>query len=191
MQWPPPPYRPHTPAHTARRRGCVSAGAEQDRPAPAAATRALALARYFWEPAALAAGLLLIVVCVWASGDRVIERAAIDGLIYVVLVVGLYIFIGNSGVLAFGNMAFMMIGAYAVAWFTMSPFKKGFALNLPDILAENTLPLLPSAIMAALLAAGVAAVLAVPLMRLSGIAASIGTFAALMVLYTLEPLAKL
>ena len=145
----------------------------------------MALARYLWEPAVLGAGLLLIVISVWASGDRVIERAAIDGLIHVVLVIGLYIFIGNSGVLAFGNMAFMMIGGYAVAWFTMSPFKKSFALNLPAFLADNTLPLLPSAIMAALLAAMVAAVLAVPLMRLSGIAASIGTFAALMVLYTL------
>ncbi|MDE0388017.1 MAG: branched-chain amino acid ABC transporter ATP-binding protein/permease [Rhodospirillales bacterium] len=145
----------------------------------------LTLARYLWEPVVLGAGLLLIVVSVWASGDRVIERAAIDGLIHVVLVIGLYIFIGNSGVLAFGNMAFMMIGAYAVAWFTMSPFKKSFALNLPAFLADNTLPLLPSAIMAALLAAMVAALLAVPLMRLSGIAASIGTFAALMVLYTL------
>ena len=169
----------------AERDRAAPAAATRDRAAPAAATRAVAFARYLWEPAALAVGLLLIVVCVWASGDKVIERAAIDGLIHVVLVVGLYIFIGNSGVLAFGNMAFMMIGAYAVAWFTMSPFKKNFALNLPAFLAENTLPLLPSAIMAALLAALVAALLAVPLMRLSGIAASIGTFAALMVLYTL------
>ena len=171
--------------HTVRPQSAMTLEAGHDSAAPAAATRAVALARYFWEPAALAVGLLLIVVCVWASGDRVIERAAIDGLIHVVLVIGLYIFIGNSGVLAFGNMAFMMIGAYAVAWFTMSPFKKNFALNLPAFLADTTLPLLPSAIMAALLAAMVAAVLAVPLMRLSGIAASIGTFAALMVLYTL------
>ena len=163
----------------------MTARETEPRPASDAGAHAIALARYLWEPAVLGAGLLLIVVCVWVSGDRVIERAAIDGLIHVVLVVGLYIFIGNSGVLAFGNMAFMMIGAYAVAWFTMSPFKKNFALNLPEFLAENTLPLLPSAIMAALLAAMVAAVLAVPLMRLSGIAASIGTFAALMVLYTL------
>ena len=127
----------------AERDRAAPAAATRDRAAPAAATRAVAFARYLWEPAALAVGLLLIVVCVWASGDKVIERAAIDGLIHVVLVVGLYIFIGNSGVLAFGNMAFMMIGAYAVAWFTMSPFKKNFALNLPAFLAENTLPLLP------------------------------------------------
>ena len=180
-----PPDRPATPATTRRPQHGVSAGAARGSAAPPAGGHAIALARYLWEPAALAAGLLAIVVCIWASGDRVIERAAIDGLIHVVLVIGLYIFIGNSGILAFGNMAFMMIGAYAVAWFTMSPFKKGFALNLPDFLADNTLPLLPSAIMASLLAALVAAILAVPLMRLSGIAASIGTFAALMVLYTL------
>ena len=162
--------------------GDTEARTAQDHLVPTSGGRIAALARYLWEPVALAAALLLIVAAVWISGDKVIERAATDGLIHVVLVVGLYIFISNSGVLAFGNMAFMMIGAYAVAWFTMSPFKKSFALNLPDFLADTTLPLLPSAIMAATLAAIVAGVLAVPLMRLSGIAASIGTFAALMVL---------
>ena len=101
------------------------------------------------------------------------------------MVIGLYIFIGNSGVLAFGHMAFALIGAYAVAWFTMSPFKKSFALDLPAFLADNTLPLLPSAIISSALAALVALVVGIPLMRLSGIAASIGTFAVLMIFYTL------
>ena len=39
------------------------------------------------------------------------------------MVVGLYIFIGNSGVLAFGHIAFTMIGAYATAWFTLPVLK--------------------------------------------------------------------
>jgi branched-chain amino acid transport system permease protein len=43
-----------------------------------------------------------------------------DGLIRVMLVVGLYIFVGNSGVLAFGHITFTMIGAYATAWLTLS-----------------------------------------------------------------------
>ena len=147
--------------------------------------RPQAVGRYLWEPASLALGLLLLTLVIWGIGDKVIERTLTVALINTVMVIGLYIFIGNSGVLAFGHMAFALIGAYAVAWFTMSPFKKSFALDLPAFLAENTLPLLPSAIVSSLLAALVALVVGIPLMRLSGIAASIGTFAVLMIFYTL------
>ena len=147
--------------------------------------RPAAVGRYLWEPGTLGLGLLVLSLIIWGSGDKVIERTLTVALINTVMVIGLYIFIGNSGVLAFGHMAFALIGAYAVAWFTMSPFKKSFALDLPAFLAENTLPLLPSAIISSLLAAFVALVVGVPLMRLSGIAASIGTFAVLMIFYTL------
>ena len=147
--------------------------------------RPIAVGRYLWEPGTLGLGLLVLSLIIWGTGDKVIERTLTVALINTVMVIGLYIFIGNSGVLAFGHMAFALIGAYAVAWFTMSPFKKSFALDLPTFLAENTLPLLPSAIISSLLAALVALVVGVPLMRLSGIAASIGTFAVLMIFYTL------
>ena len=144
-----------------------------------------AVGRYLWEPASLGLGLALLSLVIWGIGDKVIERTLTVALINTVMVIGLYIFIGNSGVLAFGHMAFALIGAYAVAWFTMSPFKKSFALDLPAFLADNTLPLLPSAIISSALAALVALVVGIPLMRLSGIAASIGTFAVLMIFYTL------
>ena len=147
--------------------------------------RPATVGRYLWEPGTLGLGLLVLSLIIWGSGDKVIERTLTVALINTVMVIGLYIFIGNSGVLAFGHMAFALIGAYAVAWFTMSPFKKSFALDLPTFLAENTLPLLPSAIISSLLAALVALVVGIPLMRLSGIAASIGTFAVLMIFYTL------
>ena len=147
--------------------------------------RPAAVARYFWEPTILGLGLVVICLIVWGSGDKVIERSLIVALIQIVTVVGLYVFIGNSGVLAFGHMAFALIGGYAVAWFTLSPFKKSFALDLPSFLADNAYPLLPSAILAALLAAIVAFIVGIPLMRLSGLTASIGTFAVLMIFYTL------
>ena len=47
-------------------------------------------------------------------------------MIRVVAVVGLYIFIGNSGILSFGHIAFMSIGAYASAWQTCCPAMKPF-----------------------------------------------------------------
>ena len=141
--------------------------------------RLVAALRAYWTPISLSLALLLIVLGVWATGDGVLARTVTDGLIRAVLVIGLYIFIGNSGVLAFGHVTFMMVGAYATAWLTMTPFKKSFALQLPAILAEHQYPMLPSAIAAASLAALVAFVVGVPIMRLSGIAAAIATLAVL------------
>ena len=129
-------------------------------------------------PIVLSLILTTVVVATWLSGDRVFAQTVTDTLIRVMLVVGLYIFVGNSGVLAFGHIAFTMVGAYATAWLTLSVFKKSFALKLPAILAETQYPVFPSAIAAALLASLVALVVGIPIMRLSGIAAAIESAAA-------------
>ena len=141
--------------------------------------RLMILLREYWTPVSLSLLLLIIVLVVWSTGDGVLARTVTDGLIRAVLVIGLYIFIGNSGVLAFGHATFMMVAAYAVAWLTMTPFKKSFMLELPAFLTEYQYPMLPSAIVAAVLAAIVAFLVGVPIMRLSGIAASIATLAVL------------
>jgi branched-chain amino acid transport system permease protein len=144
----------------------------------------LALVRLYWTPLALSLILLAITVLVWATGDGVLARTVTDALIRAVLVVGLYIFIGNSGVLVFGHIAFTLIGAYATAWLTLSTFKKSFALQLPAILADYQYPVLPSAIASATLAAVVALVVGFPIMRLSGLAASIASLAVLGMFHT-------
>ena len=135
--------------------------------------------RAFWTPIALSLGVLVIALAIWATGDAVLALAVTAALIRAVMVIGLYIFIGNSGVLAFGHATFMMVGAYGVAWLTLRPFNKSFALQLPEFLAAHQYPMLPSAIAAALLAAIVAFVVGIPIMRLSGIAAAIATLAVL------------
>ncbi len=144
----------------------------------------MTLLRTYWTPVSLAVMLLAVAVLVWASGDGLLARTVTDAFIRAVLVIGLYIFIGNSGILSFGHVAFMLIGAYATAWFTLNPFRKSFALQLPAILAETQYPVLPSALAAGSLAALVAFVLGVPIMRLSGIAASIATLAVLGIFHT-------
>ena len=52
-------------------------------------------------------------------------------LINVVLVVGLYVFAGNSGVLSFGHMSFMAIGAYTTALITIPLVQKGVPAARP------------------------------------------------------------
>jgi branched-chain amino acid transport system permease protein len=145
---------------------------------------AVRLLQAAWTPVVLTGGLTLVVAAVAATGDAILARTVTDGLIRMVLVIGLYIFIGNSGVLAFGHIAFTMIGAYATAWLTLPPLKKAIALQLPALLAERQWPVFPSAIAAAILAALVAFVVGLPIMRLGGIAASIATLAVLGMFYT-------
>jgi branched-chain amino acid transport system permease protein len=99
-------------------------------------------------------------------------------LITIVVVVGLYIFIGNSGVVSFGHIAFMAIGAYASAWQTCClPQKPANFPGLPDFLLHSQVPNFPASLLAGLLAAAVAYLSGLIIMRLSGIGASIGTFA--------------
>ena len=135
--------------------------------------------RAFWTPIVLSLAALVIVLAIRATGDAVLALAVTAALIRAVMVIGLYIFIGNSGVLAFGHATFMMVGAYGVAWLTLRPFSKSFALQLPEFLAAHQYPFLPSALAAAALAALVALVVGIPIMRLSGIAAAIATLAVL------------
>lgn len=144
----------------------------------------VAVLRAYWTPMSLATILLAITVIVWATGDGILARTATDALIRVVLVIGLYIFIGNSGVLVFGHITFTMVGAYATAWLTLTPFRKSFALELPLVLAKYQYPVLPSALAAATLAALAALIVGIPVMRLSGIAASIATLAVLGMFHT-------
>ena len=147
--------------------------------------RFLVVARYLWEPASLALGLLVITVLILATNDTVLVFTVTNGLIQTVLVVGLYIFIGNSGILAFGHITYAMIGAYAAAWPTLDPFKKSFALALPPFLADHAYPLFPSAVAAAVLAGVAAFITGIPLTRLTGISASIATFAVLAIFNTI------
>ena len=52
---------------------------------------------------------------------RKTERRAINMLVNMVFVLGLYVFVGNSGVISFGHVAFMAIGAYTAGLLTASP----------------------------------------------------------------------
>ncbi|MEQ9813727.1 MAG: branched-chain amino acid ABC transporter permease [Azospirillaceae bacterium] len=128
------------------------------------------------------AAIVLVAALVASVSPLVMERIVIDTLIKLVMVVGLSVFIGNSGVISFGHTGFMVIGAYAGAWLSMPPnVKQIFLRELPDWLIALQLPAVPSLLGGAALAAAVALVVGLPLMRLSGIAASIGTLSFLLI----------
>lgn len=136
-------------------------------------------------PVLLIAVLLVFVLGVSFLGDKSMARMAAQTMIRVVFVVGLWIFVGNSGVVSFGHAGYMAIGAYCSAWLTLRPQMKG--LFLPDLwpfLAEAEWHVLPAAIASGLLAAVVALISGAAILRLTGIAASIATFAFLAIVYT-------
>lgn len=111
------------------------------------------------------------------------QRILTDAMIKLIIVVGSYIFIGNSGVLSFGHIGFLGIGAYTSAWVSIPPaIKAGLMPGLPPFIMALELDPVAGALVGGMLAAFVALLFGLPLTRLAGIAASIGTFAMLVIL---------
>ncbi|REF73426.1 branched-chain amino acid ABC transporter permease [Paracoccus versutus] len=111
--------------------------------------------------------------------------AVTEMLIRMIAVVGLYIFVGNSGIVSFGHIGFMCIGAYAAGWCTAQPmFKQMMLSGLPVFLQENQYPFPLALGLAIVLPMMVAWLLGVAIMRLSGMAAAIASFAFLMIVYS-------
>jgi branched-chain amino acid transport system permease protein len=139
--------------------------------------------RRLWPLAALLL-LILAIVLLASLAPIVIQRRVVEALILLIAVVALYIFAGNSGVLSFGNVSFMAIGAYVSALLTMKPAAKAvFLPGLPVLLKAAEWGTVPAALAGGLVAATAGLIVGVPLMRLSGIAASIATFAVLSITY--------
>lgn len=134
--------------------------------------------RKYWAVIALSFGLTLIVAVEQVVDSQAFELTLNEMLIRITVAVGIYIFIGNSGVLSFGHTGFMCIGAYAAAWATCDPTWKQIMLTgLPALLINARYPFLLAVAGAGGLAAVVSLVFGLAVVRLSGIAASIATFA--------------
>jgi len=120
-------------------------------------------------------------------GDvRVLERIATNLCISLVLVLGLQVFMGNSGILSFAHIGFMGVGAYTSALLTIPVRMKSMALpDLYPVLAGIEISPIAAILIGGLMAAVVAAAVAYPLMRLSDAAAVITSFALLVVLHTI------
>lgn len=104
----------------------------------------------------------------------------IDTLVKVSIVVALYVFIGNSGVLSFGHISFVALGAWTAGVLTVPAGEKPAIMpNLAHWLAQRTTGNLTSLLLAALVGGAAAFIVGIPLMRLSGLAAGIATFAVL------------
>lgn len=120
----------------------------------------------------------------WIGGN-VLERIATTMFINLVLVLGLQVYMGNSGNLSFAYVGFMGIGAYLSSILSMAPSMKSMALpKLYPFLAQVQLPFFLALLVASAFVALLAAAVGYPLMRLSDAAAVITSFAVLVVIHT-------
>lgn len=136
-------------------------------------------------PVLVPAVLIVLAVLLFSLGSESWQRDGVFMLTNMLAVIGLWVFVGNSGIISFGHVSFLGLGAYASAILTTSPQLKHVLIQgMPSVLADAHLGTFPALLVSAALAALVAAAIALPLMRLSGLAAGIGTLAILIIVYT-------
>jgi branched-chain amino acid transport system permease protein len=132
----------------------------------------------------LPVALIAITVLVGANGTPSLQGTVTLILCNLIVVVGLQVFVGNSGVYSFGQLGFATTGAYVAALLTLPA---AFALlqtpGLPQFIADAHLGSLLSTLIAAAFSGLLAIVVGLPLMRTSTLAIPISTFAFLIVVY--------
>jgi branched-chain amino acid transport system permease protein len=118
--------------------------------------------------------------------SRANEIYFLNALVSVAIVVAIYVFVGNSGVLSFGQISFVAVGAFAAGVMTVPlESKVGVLPELYGPLRDNTIGNVPSLLLATAIGGLFAFLVGMPLMRLSGLAAGIATFAVLEITHNL------
>jgi branched-chain amino acid transport system permease protein len=108
-------------------------------------------------------------------------------LINLIAVLGFGIYSGNTGIMSFGHVAFMNIGAHFSALLTLPPAQKAMQLpDLPTFFADAQMGLLPAMVLTLLACLPFAVLVGWPIARLSGASAIIATLALLGAVYSLS-----
>jgi branched-chain amino acid transport system permease protein len=132
---------------------------------------------------AVTAAVLLIAGA--SSSSPILQGATATAGIDVVLAVGLYTLSGTTGIISFGFMGPVMIGAYAAAIFASDPILKASTMTtMPHWLVNLHTGVVPAILIGAIASGIFAAISSVPLVRLAALAASLASFAVLVVVYT-------
>lgn len=113
-------------------------------------------------------------------------RIIVNFMIALVLVLAIQSFSGNSGIVSFGHVAFMGIGAYVAALLMIPPsIKKSTLPELPSFLGDRSLPYLPAILVAAAVSGVVAAVIGIALTRMQETAMAMATIGILVIFFVI------
>lgn len=128
--------------------------------------------------------LIAITALLGANGTPSFQDTVTTILCNLIIVIGLQVFVGNSGVYSFGQLGFATAGAYIAAFLTLpAAFVLLQTPGLPHFIADAHLGALPATLIAAAISGLLAIVVGLPLMRTSTLAIPISTFAFLLVVY--------
>lgn len=137
-----------------------------------------------WPAAGLCAPVAVVALAL-AGLSPGLDEAVIIALIDLIMVTGLSVFVGSSGVVSFGQVSFMAVGAYVCGMFTIPAIAKPIIIpGAPAVFRDVTLNTTEGLLAGTAAAATLALIVSVPLMRLTGIGASIGTLALLAIVHT-------
>jgi branched-chain amino acid transport system permease protein len=118
--------------------------------------------------------LLLVAVGVWGfAADPARQGQIITFFQDAIIVLAIQVYSGNSGILSFGHLAFVGVGAYAAGILMLDPALKDALTGLPGFLQSAEFGFVPATLAAAALVAVVALVVGLPIVRLTGAAAVI------------------
>lgn len=128
--------------------------------------------------------VILAIAGITSFGSGAVERTMIVFLVSLIGVAGIGVYSGNSGILSFGHVGFMGIGAYCAALFTLPvPLKIATLPNLPSWLATTQLDFVSATLIAMLFVGVVAAIVGAAIGRLEGSAATISTLGLLIIVH--------
>jgi branched-chain amino acid transport system permease protein len=131
---------------------------------------------------ALIAGLFVLSSLYTATGGSSRELLIDEMLTNVMLVLGMQLFIGNTGVLSFGHMAFAEIAAYATAVVAIPLAAKSRALpDIPFGLDEIHFGAAGSLVFAVVITVAIGSLIGIVVCRATGLAPTMITLAALFV----------
>lgn len=132
-----------------------------------------------WSLLSLLAIVYIVTLTTSFMGDSVQVQLQY-ALVNLIIVVALQIFIGTSGVLSFGHIAFVAVGAWTVGLLTIDPqLKQNLLPDLFPFLVDANAPWLIAVLVGGIVGGLLAFVVSPVLMRLNGLQAGIATFALL------------
>lgn len=134
--------------------------------------------------AVLAVPLVLLALVANAIGSPAEVRTVVNFFVALVLVLSIQSFSGNSGIVSFGHVAFMGVGAYTAALLTISPLiKESILPSLPSLIGDAQIGFVPAVVIATIVGAFVAAVIGLPLTRMEEGAMAMATIGVLVIFF--------
>jgi branched-chain amino acid transport system permease protein len=132
----------------------------------------------------LALGALLVFAVQSVASPYLVTLLAVL-LLNAALAVSLTVSNGLTGIFSLGHPAFMTIGAYIAAILTFPATRKGMLSDLPEMMSQVELSLLPAALIAGLVGAVLALLIGIPVLRLRGHYLAVATLGLIVIVQSL------